>query len=339
MHKAMAIVAALLIVGTGVLLARDMAHADFTDYDANGNGVLEKGEVLAVVIDYFRDEVTKDEVLEVLVFYFLSDASPEPTPTPTPPSSEEDVTAPELVEVILEPSEVDVSSGDVTLMVTVRASDDLSGVQVGLMEFYSPSGKQSFGINMDPWVSTAEIGHREYVGTKTLSQFSESGTWQVTYATLTDYAGNNREYRLPELTSMGLADAFEVMAEQEDAKAPELIAVTFNPAEVDVSLGDVTLIITVRASDDLSGVRVGLVEFYSPSGRQSFGINMDPWVSTAEMGHREYVGSKTLSQFSESGTWQVTYATLTDYAGNTREYWLPELTALGLTDAFEVVRE
>ena len=74
----------LLCLGVWIVASVSVVNAEPEDYDTNGNGILEKDEVLAVVIDYFRDEITKDEVLEVLVLYFLRSAEPEPTATPTP---------------------------------------------------------------------------------------------------------------------------------------------------------------------------------------------------------------------------------------------------------------
>lgn len=75
----------LVVVGLvlGLAYTSSEIEADTSDYDANGNGVFEKDEVLAVIVDYFRDRITKEEVLEVLILYFLSDAKPEPTSTST----------------------------------------------------------------------------------------------------------------------------------------------------------------------------------------------------------------------------------------------------------------
>ena len=39
-------------------------------YDKNGDGKISKGEALNAVEDYFNGEITKDELLEVLIYYF-----------------------------------------------------------------------------------------------------------------------------------------------------------------------------------------------------------------------------------------------------------------------------
>ena len=339
MHKAMAIVAALLIVSAGVLLARGMAHADVTDYDANGNGRLEKDEVFAVVIDYFRDEVTKDEVLEVLVFYFLSDASPEPTPTPTstpePPVAEEDVTAPELVEVTLDRSEIDVSSGAGIVDVTVTATDDISGIKSVELYFESPTEAQSAQRSArDPIMGTANEG--TYALRLTLPRYGETGTWRLKYVWVRDEVGNHREYRAAELAALGLSASFDVVSTEKDTTAPEIVEVVLGSSEVGVSDGAGTIDVTVKATDDISGIKSVELYFESPTGAQSAQKSArDPLKGTSN--DAEYAFRLTLPQYSESGIWRLKYVWIRDKVGNNREYRAAELAALGLSASFEVV--
>ncbi|MCK4736839.1 MAG: hypothetical protein KAT65_30575, partial [Methanophagales archaeon] len=39
-------------------------------YDINGDGIIEKGEVIDAVRDYFNDMITKEQVIEVIKIYF-----------------------------------------------------------------------------------------------------------------------------------------------------------------------------------------------------------------------------------------------------------------------------
>ncbi len=66
--KCSLLVLVLVGLGLGLVYTRSAVEAEVSDYDANGNGALEK-----------------DEVLEVLILYFLSDTTPEPTPNPSLP--------------------------------------------------------------------------------------------------------------------------------------------------------------------------------------------------------------------------------------------------------------
>ena len=58
--------------GTGaiIIVVIEVAKARTHRYDANGNGVVEKDEVLAAIADYFEGRIEKGEVLELLTLYF-----------------------------------------------------------------------------------------------------------------------------------------------------------------------------------------------------------------------------------------------------------------------------
>ena len=343
--KATAVLAALLIMAVSVFLAGQVVNADPEDYDTNGNGILEKDEVLAVVIDYFRDRISKDDVLEVLVLYFLSSASPEPTPTPTPSptptptatstSSQEDVTAPELVELTLGSSEVDVSDGAGMIDVKVKATDDLSGIRSIGYFLERPSGmKESSGRGLR-WVSGSS-NDGTYVGRLTLPQYSEKGTWRIDTVYLYDEVGNNRDYWSGELAALGLPTSFEVVSSQQDITPPELVEITIEPFEMDTSAGVATITITVKATDDLSGIRSVGYFLERPSGMKENSGRSLRWVSGSS-NDGTYVGRLTLPQYSEKGTWRIDTVYLYDEVGNNLDYRSGELAALGLPASFEVV--
>ena len=216
----------MLSLGVWIAFIVSMVNADPEDYDTNGNGILEKNEVVAVVVDYFQDKITKDEVLGVLILYFLNAPDPTPTPIPTttptptpisvpdptqtPTSSQEDVTAPEVVELTLGSSELDVSDGAGMIDVRVKATDDLSGTRSVQLGFGSPTGEQSEERSArEPVTGTSKDG--VYAIRLTLPQYSETGTWRLKYVWIWDNVGNSREYRPVELTALGLATSFEVL--------------------------------------------------------------------------------------------------------------------------------
>ena len=224
----------LLCLGVWIALSVSNANAEPDDYDTNGKGILEKNEVVSVLVDYFQDKITKDEVLGVLILYFLN--APDPTPTPTTTStpiptatliptstpvpeptqtstsSQEDVTAPEVVELTLGSAEVDMSGGAGTVVVKLKATDDISGIRSVEVYFESPTGAQSEqGSARDPLMGTSNEG--VYAFRLTLPQYSETGTWRLKYVWIRDNVGNRREYRSAELTTLGLATSFEVVGQ------------------------------------------------------------------------------------------------------------------------------
>ena len=60
--------------GTGAIIIVDIEVVEGVadPYDANRNGTIEKGEVLAAIADYFAGLIEKDEVLELVARYFAA---------------------------------------------------------------------------------------------------------------------------------------------------------------------------------------------------------------------------------------------------------------------------
>jgi len=67
---------------------------------------------------------------------------------------------------------------------------------------------------------------------------------------------------------LGIPNTFYVSSIQ-DITPPELTSFSFSPDSVDVSAGPDTLDFTASATDDLSGLTYGGVEFRSPTGSHS----------------------------------------------------------------------
>ena len=62
-----------------ILSATPIVVAAPADYDANGNGTIERDEVILAIKDYFAGAISRDEVIEVIKFYFsgaMVDARP-----------------------------------------------------------------------------------------------------------------------------------------------------------------------------------------------------------------------------------------------------------------------
>ena len=133
------------------------------------------------------------------------------TATQTHTLTQDDVTPPELVELTLDRSEVDVSSRPATITVSARVSDDLSGATRLQMDFVSPSGEQQTTFFDEGVKATGSITDWVYVGAVTLPQFSESGTWTLRYVYVHDEVGNLRDYGFAELSLLGFTGSFEVL--------------------------------------------------------------------------------------------------------------------------------
>ena len=81
----------------GAVHAETEDSFNVADYDANGNGSIDKSEVLKAINDYlFGDAISKAEVLQVIDSYLFNEPIPEPTPGPTPAPAPTPATGPRL---------------------------------------------------------------------------------------------------------------------------------------------------------------------------------------------------------------------------------------------------
>ena len=99
------------------------------DYDSNGNGVIDREEAIEAVGDYFDDQITRDQVIQVISAYFSGETLAEeedPPPEHDPPTPEE----PSLSEVIeqVRPSVVKVFNGNRGSGVIVETEDETAYV-------------------------------------------------------------------------------------------------------------------------------------------------------------------------------------------------------------------
>ena len=142
------------------------------------------------------------------------DATPPPTSTPIPPTpAGGDFTPPEFVEVSISPSVADVTTGDVNMSVTMRIIDDLSGVGTVQLDFVSPSKVQRRPVffHTSHFAPVGSLTDGTYAYTLPLPRFSESGTWRLETAYLTDGVGNKRQYSHDEFVALGFPASFEVV--------------------------------------------------------------------------------------------------------------------------------
>ena len=255
------------------------------------------------------------------------------------PPTKEDDTAPELLEVNVRNPQVDASYGEATVGVSVRATDDKSGVDRVQLEFESPSGNQHAMMFAREGPISGTPADGVFARTVTVPQYSESGTWQLYRAFVTDKDDNTASYDLEELKALGLSASFEVSVNQEDITPPELVELTLDKSEVDTNAGPATIAITLRATDDLSGIFVVKVEFESPSRDKTL-RPYETW-KPVEGSSTDGVQVVTLTvpQSSESGIWKIDRVYLRDEVGNSKTYFVWELGYLGLTPSFKVVDE
>ena len=190
-----------------------------------------------------------------------------PQPTPTPTAASENVTPPEILEVTVHPTQIDVSDGPAIVTISVKVDDDLSGISLGELLFDSVPGVSGGFIHTIP-PTTGDSNYAEHVYRLEYHQYFPTQTRRLLDAWIRDKAGNERAYSPGLLEELGLAASFEILPwQKEDNTPPELVEVTILSPVVDVSDRFVAVSITIRVTDDDSGVEFVKLEFESPSGK------------------------------------------------------------------------
>jgi len=130
-----------------------------------------------------------------------------------------DITAPTLHSLSLSPASVDTSTGDKTITVTARVSDDLAGFTGGhqspssfALNFRSPSRGQyvSAWFNDSHRISGDQLDGT-YQNVLTIPAFAEQGTWTVDTLQLADNAGNVTMIPGATLAAAGYPTTFAVV--------------------------------------------------------------------------------------------------------------------------------
>lgn len=123
--------------------------------------------------------------------------------------SDEDTTEPQVDDVSLSAEEVNQGG---TITVYVSASDDISGIKYVYVAIQSPSESQD-----DILWTDHQNDEGQYALTFTISEYAETGRWQIWYIRTTDNAGNRGFYSTEDINLGFVVNE----AEEDDVVEPE----------------------------------------------------------------------------------------------------------------------
>ena len=148
---------------------------------------------------------------------------------------EEDITPPQVEELSVSPSAVNVTSEAKTVTVTAKIADPpgtggvSSGVSEGTITYAAPGkASRSFCFEAGYVCGTfVKKSGEEWTASITFPKFAAAGTWQPTVRVV-DHAGNFREYTPAQLEAAGFHVDVEVTSAP-DTTPPEVTSVTVGP--------------------------------------------------------------------------------------------------------------
>lgn len=229
-----------------------------------------------------------------------------------------DTLPPEVPSASVSPASVDVTSGPQTVTITLRATDDDSGVYFGNTYLYDVANHM---VTLDLFGDGQRTSGDEldgiYTVTMTVPQYARPGNWRVD-AFVRDNAGNQADFfpyamAFPDPGAMTFT---VVNSGPADIADPVLVTASVSPAEVNVSVADATLTVNAEITDDLSGFDFGFLTLRSPDGNTEVSQYLSPEdLISGDPTGGVYQFSATLPQGSPSGVWTYRFS-LKDEVGN-----------------------
>lgn len=222
----------------------------------------------------------------------------------------EDIEAPILDAKSLKVDKKLVSSGE-KIQVSLRITDDISGVQNVYVQYLTPITKKMENIMM-----TYNNNLKLYTCDIYIGNGKESGIWEIDNFMLVDKMGNERRVFNNIIYNNILngedlsSGNFEVIGTNADIKPPILDLESLNIDKKEVKPGD-TLKISVKVNDDLSGVKNIYMWYKTPITKNIEIITMN-YNSILDI----YEGKIDIDRSSEAGLWIINSFFLIDKAGN-----------------------
>ena len=196
-----------------------------------------------------------------------------------------------------------VEGGNVT-MLTVQASDDLSGVKSFRGEIRSPNGSATLQF----WSRDAG-GGRLAPFAITVPREAETGVWYVSWITVTDGADNPTVVISPSAANAPPGGTLTVNSLESDSTAPEVLEIWFDKSTV--GDGEKNKI-GIETRDDRSGVASIIGSCQSPSGSALIWFNC-----ALNEASGTWEGDVLVPRNADCGEWVVHELAVKDKAGNT----------------------
>lgn len=218
----------------------------------------------------------------------------------------EDTTSPLLKSIQIDRKKV--RAGE-DVVVSIDASDDVSGIDGASIYYISPSGKNSKAYSLLP----DENGKLKC--DIPINKNDEKGTWKLDSISLRDKAGNTEyvnNYGITNSTTVKdlTVGNFEVTASLLDTTPPVLNSISVDTTKMDDEYYRSVQAI-VDASDDLSGIYTISIHYISPSCKNSKYFIMWP------DNDGKFKCNISIDPQDEEGLWKVDSVLLIDRVGNT----------------------
>lgn len=243
-----------------------------------------------------------------------------------------DTVRPVVVSVTVSPGTADVTSGDARFAITVRATDESSGIEqvdMGVDRSIGTAG----GIRLVR--TTGDDRDQTLQGTLTVSRYAPPGRYGF-YLFVRDRVGNRASFNAVALAFAGLASGVDITDATPDGTAPSIHRVMIAPSTVDVRSDSVTAQLQVSARDGQTGVNQVALFFHPPPGFEGGVPGSGLQLTSGTTNDGVWTGTATFPKHIRNGPWTLG-ARLIDRLGNRVDLSAGDLAAAGVTNSFEVL--
>jgi len=236
--------------------------------------------------------------IPLLIALVVAIASPAYAGTSKPMPAKNSVTAPVFKSVSV--SKTTVNAGE-TVTVDVYADGGGSALSSGSITWETPSG-QWVGTDLEYDQATGKL-----TGAFAVNKYAEPGKWTCVMLTIF-----NEDAEFTDVDEASLSGAsLTVINDNPDVEAPSVASVLVSPARL--TAGD-EVKVTVKATDDLSGVKRGAVTFGNGS-KQLLGPSINALLEyNSAKGVLE--GTAVVPDDAPAGEWALYTLEISDNAGN-----------------------
>ena len=179
-------------------------------------------------------------------------------------TSNEDISAPDLLNLTLKPKRVDTRKKPGSVVITAKARDIQSaGLGSAQVVADDTKGNAAFA-NLTP-----VKGHQNLLrGRMFIPQWLGSGRWHLQSASVYDHVGNTQNYTRGDLASLG-DHTFKTIGRVDKVK-PRVSGFQISTRHVDVRKEPKTVSMRVRVRDGLAGAQFAFAEVGNPQGSVAF---------------------------------------------------------------------
>jgi fibronectin type III domain protein len=243
-----------------------------------------------------------------------------------------DITAPEVRSMTLSPRTADVTLADAQFTADFRVTDNLSGVTNLALAWTYPA--RHYSRTAEAVLLSGDGRDGLWRAQWTIPRSAPGGRYELS-VWVGDRVGNSRQFDAATLSGRGFPSGFDITDATPDTTAPQVTAVRFTPAAVDVRTGPARVDVEVDVRDAGSGTDWIFVGLAGPNGATApYGVTTQLRSGDGRAG--TWKGTGEVPQYVRQGRWSA-QITVRDRTDNSRAYEPADLAPL--TAGFEVTSE